>query len=142
MRHLRATPICKAVKIFSRSAPAHANIYTDDTAITIASNNVVKMTEDARKEIANIAEWMGVNQPSHIPKKTECMIIGHPLCTSKPELPETLELNGSEIKRVGKTIYLGIIIDENLNWDEQFKQIRSKINTGLLSLKLLKNILP
>ena len=34
---------------------SHADIYADDTAITIASNNddVVKVTEDARKELAN-----------------------------------------------------------------------------------------
>ena len=46
--------------------------------------------------------------------------------TRKPVLPETLELNGSEIKRVEKTKYLGITIDENMNWDEQFKRVRSK----------------
>ena len=68
------------------------------------------------------------------------MTIGHPLSTRKPELPETLEL--SKIKRVEKTKYLGVIIDENLNWDEQFKRIRSKINTGLMSLQRVKNILP
>ena len=70
------------------------------------------------------------------------MIIGHPLSTRKPELPEVLELNGSEITRVEKTKYIGIIIDENLNWDEQFNRIRSKLNTGLMSLKRPKNILP
>ena len=36
------------------------------------------------------------------PQKTELMIIGHPLSTRKPELSETLELNGSEIKRAEK----------------------------------------
>ena len=100
------------------------------------------MIEDARKELANITEWMRVNKLSPNPQKTEFMIIGYPLSTRKPDLPETLELNGSEIKRVEKTKYLGIIIDENLDWDEQFKQIRSKIKTGLMSLKRLKNILP
>ena len=43
---------------------------------------------------------------------------------------------------MGKTKYLRIIIDENLDWDEQFKRIRSKIKTGLISLKRHKNILP
>ena len=70
------------------------------------------------------------------------MIRRHPLSTRKPELPETLELNGSEIKRVEKTKYLEIIINENLDWDEQFKRIRIKINTGVTSIKRLKNILP
>ena len=100
------------------------------------------MIECPHKQLANIAEWMRANKLSPSPKKTEFMIIGHPLSTRKPELPETLELNGSEIERVEKTKYLGIIIDENLTWDEQFKRIRSQINTVLMSLKRLKNILP
>ena len=81
---------------------SYANIYADDNAITIASNNddVVKMTEDARKELANIAEWTRVNILSPNPQKTEFMIIGHPFSTRKPGLPETFGLNGSEIKRV------------------------------------------
>ena len=77
------------------------------------------------------------NKLSPNSQKTEFMIIGHPLSTRIPELPETLKLNGSKIERVEKTKYLGIIIDENLNWDEQFKRVRSKINTGLMSLKRL-----
>ena len=100
----------------------------------------MKFTEGARKEPGNTTEWMKVNKLSPNPKKTEFIIIGHPPSTRK--LPETLEPNSSEIKRVEKTKYLGIIIDGNLNWDEQFKQIRSKINTGLMSLKWLKKILP
>ena len=94
------------------------------------------MTECARKELANIAEWMRVNKLSPNPQKTEFMNIGYPPSTRKPELPDTLKLNGSEVKGGDKTKYIGIVIDEN------FKRVRSKINTGLMSLKPLKNILP
>ena len=70
------------------------------------------------------------------------MIKRHPLSTRKRELPDIRELNGSEIKRVEKTKYLEIIINENLDWDEQLKRIRIKINTGVTSIRRLKNILP
>ena len=33
------------------------------------------------------------------------------------------------------------MVDEHLNWDEQFKSVKSKICGGLASLKKLKNIL-
>ena len=79
----------------------------------------------------------GVKKLSPNPQQTEFMIIGHPPSARKLELPETLEFNGSELKRVEKTKYIGIIIDENLNWDEQFKHIRSGRNTGLMTLKRL-----
>ena len=48
---------------------SHANIYACGTAITIASKNVVQMTEGARKELANIGEWMRVNKLSPNPQK-------------------------------------------------------------------------
>ena len=62
----------------------------------------MQITECARKELAHIVEWMRINKLSPNPQKTEFMIIGHQLSTKKPELPETLKLNGSEIKRVEK----------------------------------------
>ena len=39
---------------------------------------------------------------------------------------ETLRLNGSDIKRVKKTKSLGVIVDEGLNWEEQFKTVKGK----------------
>ena len=37
---------------------------------------------------------------------------------------------------------LGVIVDDYLNWDDQFKIVKSKICGGLASLKKLRNILP
>ena len=51
---------------------------------------------------------------------------------------ETLRLNGADIKRVKKTKSLGVIVDEGLNWEEQFKTIKGKVSGGLTSLKKLK----
>ena len=56
--------------------------------------------------------------------------------------PTELELGTKEIKRVSNTKSLGVMVDEYLNWDEQFKSGKSKICGGLASLKKLKNILP
>ena len=42
---------------------------------------------------------------------------------------------GSEIKRVKKTKSLGVIIDQGLNWEDQFKAIKAKVRGGLVSLK-------
>ena len=55
-----------------------ANIYVDDTNVTIASNDKGKLGADAQAELDNIAEWMRVNKLSPNPSKTECMIIGNP----------------------------------------------------------------
>ena len=121
---------------------SRASIYADDASITIASDDVAKLVEDAHQELSNIAELMRVNKLSPNPNKTEFMIIGHPLKTKNLELPEVLKINNSDIKRVNKTKSLGVIVDEKLTWNEQFKRIKDKMSGGLAALKKLKNVVP
>ena len=56
-------------------------------------------------------------------------------------LPD-LVLSHEIIKRVEKTKYLGINIDESLSWKEQYKAIKNKLKGDLSSIRKLKNILP
>ena len=114
----------------------------DDTSLTIASSDPVKLVDDAHHELLNISEWMRVNKLSPNPKKTEFMVIGHSLKTKNLNIPQTLRLNGSDIKKVDQAKSLGIIIDENLTWDGQYKRVKGKMSAGLSALKRLKNILP
>ena len=115
----------------------------DDTNTTIvASNDKEKLVADAQAELHNITEWIRVNKLSYNPSKTEYVIIGHPMKAKGTNAPTGLELGSKEIKRVSHTKSQGVMVDEYLNWDEQFKSVKSKICGGLASLKKLKNILP
>ena len=57
------------------------------------------------------------------------------------ELSEPLDLNDSEIKCVAKTTSLRVIVDERLNWDDQFNEINGKVSCRLKSLKKPQNLL-
>ena len=46
------------------------------------------------------------------------------------------------LKWVEKIKYLGINIDESLNWEEQYKTVKNKFKGGISSLRKLKDILP
>ena len=70
------------------------------------------------------------------------MIIGHSRKLNTLNTLNPLTINGIDIKRVTKTKSLGIVVDENLSWDEQYKTLKGKIYGGLSSLKMLKNIIP
>ena len=53
-----------------------------------------------------------------------------------------MRLNDSDIKRVMNTKSLGIIVDEGLNWERQYRTVHNKSRGGLQSLRRLKSILP
>ena len=81
---------------------SRASIYADDTSLTIASMDPVKLVDDAHHELLNISEWMRVNKLSPNPRKTEFMVIGHSLKTKNLNILQTLRLDGSDIKRLIK----------------------------------------
>ena len=119
-----------------------ASVYADDTTVTITSNDVEKILHEAQQELFNLSEWMRINKLSPNPEKTEYMIIGHSRKLNTLNTSNPLTINGTDIKRVTKTKSLGIVVDENLSWDEQYNTLKGKIYGGLSSLKKLKNIIP
>ena len=121
---------------------SRANMYADDTEITISSNNQAELIETAQAELLNIAEWMRINKLSLNPTKTEYMIIDHPRRRKKGESLPQLSINREMIKQVHKTKYLGVIVDDTLGWEEQYGSVKKKVAGGLVAMKKLKDILP
>ena len=72
---------------------SRANMYSDDTEITISSNNQVELIEKAQAELLNIAEWMRINKLSLNPTKTEYMILDHPRRRKNRELLPQVFIN-------------------------------------------------
>ena len=71
------------------------------------------------------------------------MVLGHERQLNRigNDIPD-LTLNNEVIKRVNKTNYIGIIIDDDFDWKGQYKYIKDKLKGGLTSLAKLTNILP
>ena len=113
---------------------SRTSIYADDINVTIASDDIQRMIDNASQEMLNRSEWMRIKKLSRNPHITEFMIIGHPLKAKHPSLPESLVLNNHNIKRVTQTKSLGLIVDEILSLEAQFNLTMDKINSGIWAL--------
>ena len=119
-----------------------ANLYADDPEVSLSSNEIGDVIQNFQAELENFSEWMRINKLSIHPEKTDFMVIDHPRRQSIfPELAP-FYLDPTRIKQVHKTKYLGLTVDDNLCWDEQYKSVKGKIVGGLASIRKLKNILP
>ena len=121
---------------------SRANMFADDTEITVSSNNQAELIETAQAELLNIAEWMRINKLSLNPIKTEYKIIDHPRKRKNGELLPQVFINRENIKQVDKTKYIGVIVDDTLGWEEQYESVKKKVDEGLAAMKKLKGILP
>ena len=54
----------------------------------------------------------------------------------------TLSVNGQKIKQVDKVKFLGVIIDENLSWDEHIQHLESKLLATIVLIKRIKKFIP
>ena len=119
-------------------------MYADDMHTTISARDIDERVQNTQVELENISEWMRISKivKSANDNKIEYMIIGHPSRINKITDIAKFKMNGTEIKRAHHVKYLGLVIDEKLNWDDHFKLLKGKVGAGLSSLKQLKHTLP
>ena len=74
-------------------------------------------------DLAEIAEWLKVNKLTLNIKKTICMIFSK----RHNHADVSIKLEGKLITRVSQTKFLGVIIDDKLNWKAHTSYISGKI---------------
>lgn len=82
-------------------------------------------------DLRNVALWSANNLLPINASKTKAMFICRRLI--RPILPD-LFINGNKIDYVNKTTNLGIIFQNNLEWDSQVNLQCGEINAGLRQL--------
>ena len=107
-------------------------MYAVDTSITCSGEDIYDLCKDLKAEIDNITEWLRQNKLSLNTAKTEYMVVGHKRQPNHIPRPLEVNVNGEPIKRAELVKYLGIMVDENLTWNEQYKSLKSKIQKYFL----------
>ena len=107
----------------------------------IKNEEIDDLCNALKAEIDNIAEWLRQNKRSRNTDKTEYMVAGHKRQSNCILDPLEVNINREPIKRAQMVKYLGITVDEKLTWNEQYKNLKSKIKNALSSLRKL-NIFP
>ena len=91
-------------------------------------------------ELSKISDWLAVNKLSLNAEKTKYMIFhNYQKVIAENDIPH-LTLNGSVIERVTQFNFLGLTINENMNWKSHSSKIANKISRTLGVMNRLKKI--
>ena len=111
-------------------------LFADDTNLLISGSNSQKLYEAANNDLNAIAEWLKVNRLSLNVKKTHYMVFSY---TKVKSDNAELKIEGETIPEVSKTKFLGVIIDNRLNWQHHINYISCKVAKGIgIILKIRK----
>lgn len=131
----------------------HAIMFADDTSLLAtlrtfytflpkSKSDIDILSRRISYELSLVNDWLQINKLSLNVDKTKYMVFHN--AQKKISLYEHLKLqfNGVTIKRTNHFNFLGIIINENLNWNDHITHLSSKINPVVGLLHRLKYQLP
>ena len=109
---------------------SEAILFADDTNILITATCIGSLFEIANKELEYINEWLICNKLTVNDDKSNYIIFHNN--HNETELSNLcINLGNVKIKRVKSTKFLGIKIDEKLNWNLHMEHILSKTRRNL-----------
>ena len=125
--------------------------YADDTTLSSpmfsftrgCDGNIDIVSTLINSELNKIADWLAMNKLSlHVQKKTKFMIFHYrQWVITENDIP-CLMINNTLIERVTEFNYLGLTVNEYMNWNSHTQKIANKISRTLGVMNGLKRYLP
>ena len=118
-------------------------IYADDTSLTTTIEIIIQenmsIENSINTELINITDWLKLNKLSLNIPKTKFMIFHK---AQKKITPLQIKIEDTIIKQVSDFNFLGLTINQHLNWKSHVDKISNKISRNIGILNKLKHVLP
>ena len=114
-------------------------IFADDTTLFLSSSDLFQLKQDLNKELKQLSQWFESNKLSINIKKTHYMLFS--LNKNVQNTQFDVKINETSIEKVSNTKFLGVYIDENLNWVPHINHVCKKLRKSVGILKKAKPLL-
>ena len=118
--------------VISRSS---VNMYADDTTLYYGGANVNDSIQVLQEDAQSVLQWLDCNGLTVNLKKTNLMILGRR--RRKKEFRDTsMSLDGVELLPKASVKYLGVELDDNLEWKKHVMSLRAGLGLSRISRDL------
>ena len=126
-------------------------IFADDTNIFIAAKTKKEAYNVSNHVLRSIYTYMHANQLhinlskcAHMYFRPNFNYIKRMKCARSECYDPTLALsvNGQKVKQFDKIKFLGVIIDNQLSWNDQIKYVENKLMSTIVLIKRIKKFIP
>ena len=125
-------------------------LYADDTTLSSpmrsftrgCNGNIEQISTSINSELNKIADWFAVNKLSLHVKKTKFTIFHYRQRVITENNIPCLVINNTLIERVTEFNFLGLTVNEYMNWNSHVQKFANKISPTLGVMNRLKRYLP
>ena len=112
--------------------------FADDTTLTLSGPQLNTLTSDVEKELEKVLQWLLANKLIINLKKTHSMLFTNKRVDRKIDI----RVNDTVLEQKSECKFLGIIVDDDINWKSHIKYISSKVSKTIALLRFLKYTFP
>ena len=117
-------------------------LFADDTNIFIEGKSAQEAYEKGNRLLKCLFYYMILNK-LHVNMSKCCYMHFKPNSASHDENPDLkLEIDSFVIKQCTETRFLGVIFDDQLNWDAHIKHLKRKLNFAMATLYRIMDSIP
>ena len=116
-------------------------LYADDTVLFISDKSLHNIKSYMNSDLEKLNNWLKLNHLTLSISKSKFMIIGSSQRLNKID-SISFKVDNIDLDEVSSFKYLGIVINNRLNWQDHVDQMFSKINKKLGLLKRIRYCLP
>ena len=115
-------------------------LFADDTNIFISGKNLNELKTEGERILENLYKWFSVNKLTMNTDKS-CFSI-FTTKRNNQNIFSTLTFGNQVIKKVHSAKYLGVTLDDKLNWNEHIENISNNIVKYLNCFKYIRHHIP
>ena len=116
-----------------------ASMLADDTNMHCQADSAADIEAMINSDLNNVHQWLLSNKLTLRVEKTDYMIIGSRQRLNQILTNPDIVMGDNKINKVSNKTFLGVILDEQLNWHDHINKQCTKISKNIALLRRAKN---
>ena len=117
-------------------------MFADDTTLTASGIALPEIESKINHDLNNVQKWLLANKLCLNLIKTEYLLIGSKQKISKLTNDPVIQIANRLVNRVTNKKSLGVVIDQDLLWDNHLDETCKKVSSGIGAIRKLKPYVP
>lgn len=126
--------------VFYLNLNGKIQLYADDMVLIYETSNFESLYEQMQSDLLILSQWLAKNLMLINFDKTNYIIYKNKTKFKNLIANHELRVNNVTINRVLQAKYLGLYIDENLNWEYHIQHVKNTLNSSIFALRKLCNV--
>ena len=115
-------------------------LFADDTSLYYSCKNSKNLENIINGELAKISDWLSANRLSLNVTKSKLLYFTNKNRNSFKDI--NIKINGELLKEVDSAKYLGVHMDNKLNWNVHTSNIKLRLSKGISMLAKIRHYVP